>query len=284
MRKLRISTGVNLQDSLTDDVYKQIKDGLILLKNSGFDAADYPADKLVRIEGELTPYIEDVKRASEETGIKFEICHLPFSTTICKNPDEIPPFNKKMYKAIDAAALLGVDYAVLHPNTTTIYAEEFDRKLQFKSVTEHLAPFAEYAAKLNVKLAIENMRLVHNHVPVHRYCQEPDELCEVADFLGIGICWDFGHANICGLKQSEALKYIGNRLKVLHVNDNNGVGDDHVAPFFGTVDWKDAMQGLSDIGFNGLFNFEVAISGVPESVRSAYARYLADCAHEILTY
>ncbi|MBE7053111.1 MAG: sugar phosphate isomerase/epimerase [Ruminococcaceae bacterium] len=284
MKKLRISTKLNLHNCPEDKFSKCIKQGLILLKNAGFDAADFSTDMLVDIEGDWTPYIEKTKKASVETEMKIEICHLPFSWTICTRPEEIPSFNKKMYKGIDAAALLGVDYAVLHPNTTTLPMTEFDRKVQYKSVTEHLAPFVEYASKLNVKLAVENMRLVHSHIPVHRYCQDPDELCEVADALGIGVCWDFGHANTCSIKQSEALSYIGSRLKVLHVNDNNGIGDDHVAPFCGTIDWKDAMKGLFDIGFDGLFNYEIEIAKLPEAVKDAYARYLVACAHEMMTY
>ncbi|MBO5454126.1 MAG: sugar phosphate isomerase/epimerase [Clostridia bacterium] len=285
MGKLKISTALNFNYNPSEDFYECVKHILIFLKNAGFNIADFSMDPIMGVEGDWNCYAEKINKASEDSGMKIELCHLPFSWTICAHPEEMPVFNEKMYKGIDVAALLGVDYAVLHPNTTTIPMTEFDRKAEFKSVYDHVAPFVEYASKRNVKLAIENMRLVHSHIPVHRYCQEPDELCEVADALGIDICWDFGHGNTCGLKQSEAIKHIGSRLKVLHVNDNNGVGDDHVPPFCGTIDWRDAMKGLSDIGFDGIFNYEVAtVKKKPEFVRKSFARYLVDCANEMMSY
>ena len=82
--------------------------------------------------------------------------------------------------------------------------------------------------------------------------QMPEELCDVADTLGIGICWDFGHANISGVKQSKGLAYVGKRLKVLHVNDNFAGDDIHILPFTGNVDWRDAMHGLALSEFDGL--------------------------------
>ena len=143
---------------------------------------------------------------------------------------------------------------------------------------------AEHAEKGKVRIAVENMRVVPAAHPVHRYCQTAEELCRVADTLGFAVCWDFGHAHISGLKQSEALAYVGKRLKVLHVNDNVADDDIHLPPFFGTLDWKDAMQGLAATGFDGLFNYEVAAKRIPASLRESFAAYLVRAAQEIQSY
>ena len=142
----------------------------------------------------------------------------------------------------------------------------------------------EYAEKVGVNVVIENMRVINGARLSHRYCQQPDELCEIADALGIGVCWDFGHANISGIKQSEGLSYVGKRLKVIHVNDNTGIDDDHVPPFIGNVDWSDAMHGLALAEFDGLFNFELSTSRIPENARPAFAKYLLEAANELMTY
>jgi len=78
------------------------------------------------------------------------------------------------------------------------------------------------------------------------------------------------------------LAYIGSRLKLLHVNDNTAYGDDHLPPFCGTIDWKDAMKGLKGIGFDGLFNYEIRTHNMPVSVRESFAKYLISSAQEIL--
>lgn len=281
---MKISSKLILNPDLKGNVYEYIKDGIWFLKNAGFDAADFSFNIIENIEGDWSLYIERALADAEDAGIKFEVCHLPFSGRVAKDPASIPAFNIKMHKAIDAAALLGVDYAVLHPNTTTLTLDTYDRVAQYDSVMKHLSPFAEHAAKVGLNIVVENMRYVPSHIPSHRYCQEPDELCDIADALGIGVCWDFGHANINGNKQSEALEYVGKRLKMLHVNDNNAVDDIHILPFTGKLDWKDAMHGLNLCKFEGLFNYELHTNGIPRVLQADFAKYMIDAAHELISY
>lgn len=282
MGKLRISSTLNLHSGSRENISAYIRAGLEFHKKIGFDAADFPMKLLDFMGGDWEAGIAAAAQDAQNIGLRFEVCHLPFGVKIGGTPEEVAPFNEKMHRAIDAAKLLGVDYAVLHPNTTTVAADIFDRQAQYNSVMAHLSPFAEHAARIGLNIVVENMRLVPQHVPVHRYCGDPEELCDIADALGIGVCWDFGHAHINGLKQSEALAYVGKRLKVLHVNDNFAWGDDHVPPFCGTVDWADAMRGLSSVGFDGLLNYEITTARMPAGVRESFGRYLLDAAGELL--
>ena len=280
MAKLRVSSTLNLHSGNKENLSVYIRDGLDFMKEIGFDAADFPMGLLSSAQEPWQTVIDEAKEAGEEIGIRFEVCHLPFSTKIGQDPEFDALFSENMLRCIEAAARLGVDYAVMHPNTTTVRRSGYNRLTEYDSVMAHLAPFAEKAAKVGVRLAVENMRPVPREIPVHRYCADPVELCEIADALGIGVCWDFGHAHIAGLKQSEALAYVGKRLKVLHVNDNVGWGDDHVPPFCGTLDWKDAMQGLSAVGFDGLFNYEIACRQ-PAASRPVFSRYLRTVADSL---
>ena len=281
-KQFRLSSTLNLHFCPKDNLQDFIKQGFSFMKQQGFDAVDFPMSILENEGANWPKYVEITKRYAQEYDIHPEICHLPYSTAICKNPDLLPAFNEKVHHAIDAAAALGVSYAVLHPNTTTLLMEEYDRTEQYDSVMNHLAPFVEHANKVGVKLAAENMRLVHSHLPVHRYCQNPDELCDITDALGISVCWDFGHAHVSGVKQSDGLSYIGSRLKVLHINDNKAYGDDHLPPFIGTLDWKDAMYGLASTGFDGLFNFEMTTNHLPAEMRELFAQYLVNAARELM--
>lgn len=283
MKKMRLCSQINLHGSVGDDVNKFVRDGLEFHKKMGFDAADFPFHRLINCE-DLNLVIEKALATSDELGIRFELSHLPFSKKVRTDPDFLPVFNKNMYRAIDAAKLLGVDYAVVHPNTTTLLMEDYDEAREREIVLSHLSPFVEYANKVGVSLVVENMRLVPKPTPAHRYCQTPEELCDIADTLGVGICWDFGHANIGDLKQSEALAYVGSRLKMLHVNDNCGKDDDHLPPFLGKVDWRDAMHGLALAGYEGLFNYELHTVTVPENMRTAFAEYITRAACELESY
>ncbi len=284
MKKLRTSTQINLTTASRDDMSEYIRCGLTTNKELGFDAADFPMGLLDLSSDGWRPRAERAVADAEEIDLKFELCHLPFSARVVKEPDYVPIFNAEMHRAIDAAALLGVDYAVFHPNTTTLPMKNYSRKAEYDSVMNHLAPFVEHANKVGVNVVVENMRYVPHFAPVHRYCQTPDELCEIADALGIGVCWDFGHAHINGIKQSEGIEYIGKRLKMLHVNDNFATEDEHVPPFMGSIDWRDAMHGLSTVGYSGLFNFELSVAKIPAPLRKTYGKYMIEAADELMSY
>ena len=281
---MRLCSRINLNYDKSNSVSEYVTNGLSYLKSKGFDAADFTMKIIEPLGDRWQTCIENALSDCSRLGINFEICHLPFNLKASTDPLFLPTFKRTVYNAIDAAAVLGSEYAVIHPNTVTQSIKDFNRKKSYDAVMTHLAPFVEYANKLGVKIAVENMRVVHKDHPTHRYCQDPDELCDIADALGVGVCWDFGHASIGGLCQSESIKYIGTRLKVLHVNDNTGRDDDHMPPFVGTIDWRDAMNGLSAVGFSGLFNYEIETERVPETLRESFANYLVNAAREIISY
>lgn len=285
MKKLRVSSPLDLHSNSRENLSEYIRTGLEFHKEIGFDAADFDMSWLdLSSDASWRPSVEKALEDSEKVGLKIEICHLPFIGGGVKDPSFLEKFNEKMHRAIDAATLLGVSYAVLHPNAPTVSMKSYDRAKQHETVMTHLAPFAEHAARVGLNIVVENMRVIPTFVASHRYCQSPDELCDVADALGIGVCWDFGHANISGIKQSEGIAYVGKRLKVLHVNDNAAVDDEHIPPFMGNVNWRDAMHGLALVGFDGLLNYEIATDRLPAVVRKAHAKYLIDAAEELMSY
>ena len=65
---------------------------------------------------------------------------------------------------------------------------------------------------------------------------------------------------------------------------DEGIDDEHILPFTGNVEWKDAMHGLALAGFEGLFNFELNTSRLPVSMRKIYAAYVVESAKELMSY
>lgn len=285
MKKLKISSPLNLHCASKENISDYIKAGLEFHRDAGFENADFGMGMLDLLSDGWKRDAENAVKYSEETGVSLDICHLPFIGGGGKKDEEFYRiFDIKMHNAIDAAVILGAKNAVMHPTSPTVPLKSFNRAEAFDAVMAHLAPYVEHANKVGLNVVVENMRVIPAMRLSHRYCQDPDELCDVADALGIGVCWDFGHANISGLKQSESLEYVGKRLKVIHVNDNSGIDDDHVAPFMGNVDWKDAMRGLAIAEYEGVFNFELATGRIPTAARISYAKYLVDVANELMSY
>ena len=68
-------------------------------------------------------------------------------------------------------------------------------------------------------------------------CRYPEEILGLTEGIpGIGITLDVGHANTNGLVDAF-LKYI-EEVNHLHIHDNHGQSDEHLALGDGAIDWK----------------------------------------------
>ena len=124
------------------------------------------------------------------------------------------------------------------------------------------------AAESGVRVAVE---------VIPNVLSTPDALVQLIedqlDGLDVGICFDYGHANLMG-DLAEAIETVSGHLWTTHVHDNKGREDDHLVPFMGTIDWSIAVMETQKIGYDGVLMLEVADGGDPVSVlkRSAAAR------------
>ncbi len=127
-------------------------------------------------------------------------------------------------------------------------------------------------ARFDMAFAVENMCDI-TIAPKRKFGAYPEELVNLAKRVGdsrFGICWDFEHGDIMQQNQRDALRLIGSYLYATHVSDTHSATDPdlmHVLPLMGTVDWKEAVQTLREIGYEGYFSFEV----------NNYGRYFPEC-------
>lgn len=96
---------------------------------------------------------------------------------------------------------------------------------------EALAEIGKVASDHSVLACLENMIGIREFL-----CRIPEELTGMVEGIeGIGITIDIGHANTVG-KVREFLPYLS-AASHLHVHDNHGVHDEHLALGAGTIDW-----------------------------------------------
>jgi sugar phosphate isomerase/epimerase len=94
-----------------------------------------------------------------------------------------------------------------------------------------LAEIGTVARECGVLACLENMIGIKEFL-----CRMPDELLGMVDGIeGIGITIDVGHANTVG-RVREFLPLL-HRASHLHVHDNHGLSDEHLALGAGTIDW-----------------------------------------------
>lgn len=236
--------------------------GIRLLEENGFDAIDFTLNTFhKRLGKDWRRLTGEIREALDRSGIVAVSAHLPFNGP---KQTDMEALHRRVVDGIEMAGILGVQRAVLHPvgdrgEVATAETQKYWREENLKYYSTYL-PLAE---KAGIRLVTENMRDPLHLQGKHRYASCADELIEFADPLGLEVCWDFGHAHGAGLDHYTELCKLGSRLTMLHVNDNCGVEDDHVPPYFGTADWESAVRGLRAIGYRGHFNFELKFRRLP---------------------
>jgi sugar phosphate isomerase/epimerase len=110
---------------------------------------------------------------------------------------------------------------------------------------EALLPTSE---RLGVRLMVENAE-----------GDDGESLAPVLDKLPtVGLHLDIGHANI-GARKSHTpslLAKYANRLLHVHLSDNKGKSDDHLAIGAGIIDWKRELRTLKATGYDGTMTLE----------------------------
>ena len=204
-------------------------------------------------------YVRDIALLGKRWGVEFRQSHLPYYDIFAQNdPAKIKLMEELIRRSIIASAELGVKWAVAHPGTLysagPCAAKSLEKNIEYYSL--HL----ETAKKAGVGIALENDFEYQGQARRRIFGAYIPELCELADAFNdshIGVCYDFGHANLCGGFHRENLKIIGKRLKATHVQDNHFLNDDHLMPFFGKTDWAGAMAGLAETGYDGDLTYEI---------------------------
>jgi len=230
----------------------------------GIGAIDMSFESLSRLDDSKNAVLYAAATRAREKNIKLPLCHLSFYMPDPKDSRLMAIYQKELFCGIEAASLMGIPLAVVHP--IAWYSSQVRYGDWVRANMAFLTPVAEYAAKHNVKLCIENMPSEKEAPDNHLYGSCSTNISSLAEKLGVGICWDVGHENISGYKQSEQMQILRGKLDVLHIHDNGGKGnkDAHLLPFDGTVDWEDVAFGMRCCDFAGILDVEVtawALSG-----------------------
>jgi sugar phosphate isomerase/epimerase len=157
----------------------------------------------------------------------------------------------QMKRWVDLFNELGVGAGVLHAGGHLGIRDNADPGRVRRRQIEALQAVADHAAGGPTTICLENL----GHVPS---AEKLNSLIDATERDNIAICLDTGHLNIAGGVCADFVRTAGPRLQALHIADNLGENDDHMLPYGkGTVGWTPFMQALREIGYDGLFNYEV---------------------------
>lgn len=236
-----------------------------LLKKAGFDAFDF---SFFRMSAEpdyemnrpgFREYAKELRTVADQCGVVCNQAHAPFASSKGDAAWDEERF-QAILRSMEAAAILGAKAIVVHPKHHLPYqthaAELREMNLEFY---RSLIPYCE---EFGIQVAAENM-WQHNRAAgriIDSTCSRPEEFCEYLDALDspwIVGCLDVGHTALTDEDLPAFVRTMGrNRLRALHVHDNDLLADSHTLPYTQKIEFDGFLTALGEIGYQGDFTFE----------------------------
>ena len=244
-------------------------DALSYIKEAGFSYADYNFHvDYVKRDGVYSDghkeYFDKVKAHCERIGISLVQAHAPMGDPIAKDNDR---FIRDTVRCVEACGEWGIKNLVVHSG----YEEGLTKEQTLIENKRFFTPVLKAAEIYGVNILVENFNKRGEEIFWIDKASELLELIELVDHPFFHAVWDVGHANMHKMPQNEELLLLGDHVRALHIQDNNGMRDDHLTPFIGTLNMDSVMRGLIDIGYTGYFTFEVGRVFTPPEIKRQFS-------------
>ncbi len=263
---MHIGTNTNLI-SFNRDGSKSEMDTLIpRYAQGGFTALDLNFCELLNPKSQLRDntdaYIATLKQLRSRHSLTYHQAHAPYAN------DDLT-LHPLLGKAMACAHELSIPILVVHPLPLDV---EDNRRAW--------APIIKEAETLALTIAFENLSHANELTEISDLVALVDEL----DSPNAAICWDTGHAHLCGHDLVQDIALMGHRLKATHIADNDGRADEHRLPFFGTIKWEAVIAALVQSGWRGTLTLECMFFTryLPSPLKGAAIAMAKACAEQLL--
>ena len=259
---MRLATTTADLDPYSDSLAEVVK----LFDGTGFRRLDLNLYRSIHpgsafLDDRWEHWIGDGGEAAAACGTRFSQAHAP-DGDLHGSGEEFDVFLQATIRSVEACARLGIPHLVTHQQDIGGFPSRDYHRLNLernRAFFDQLFPAME---ETGVHVLIENS--CDTHAPTRgentrHFPSTAAELLDLAEYIDhplLQICWDTGHANIQGVDQYRSIVELGERLRAVHIADNYGDLDSHVAPFQGTTNMDAVMQGLLDSQYRGDFTFE----------------------------
>lgn len=240
------------------------------IRSNGFDMIEVCSSPAHLDYRNLAAAREAAARA-EYLGMEVYSFHAPFNPGIdisSASDTRRESSVEEIFRAVEAAAILGVHYFVVHPGPeeAAIPAEK-DRARRMENVVHSLARVTDKCRDFGMGCLLEN-KLPHLLFGSGR------EIRAILDALGnplVGVCLDTGHASLAN-ELHHLVESFAPIIRMVHIHDNNGHGDDHFPPGEGRINWRTFFDDIVGIRYGGALILELAGNADPDIVMSAARR------------
>ena len=192
-------------------------------------------------------FARKLRQIGLDNGMTCNQSHAPF-------PTDVPQVQSYLKRAIECTAEAGGKYCVIHPMNDGTPEENAEMYWT-------LLPFAK---EHGVKIATENMWNwnADKTASVFAACATDESFVAHLDAVGdddLVACLDLGHAEMRGSGSGAVnmIHALGDRLKCLHIHDNDLLHDSHQLPYTMQIDFDPILAALKEIGYSGELTLEV---------------------------
>ena len=224
---------------------------LEFIETIGLDYAEivhqYPHDK---IDTEIL----------ESYNLKYSV-HAPFMDVNIAAVQEKSRLNsiEQIKESINLANEINCEAVVVHPGLATFLANKYFIDNVYKFANESIEEIGKYARDLGVLTTVENTPsfdgMLYNNI---------SDLNELLLSLDMYMTLDVGHANHAGYTPDEM---IFDSIKHIHMHDNYGDDDEHLAFGEGNIDLKSIINNFNRKNYDGIYIIEVNDT---DSIKKSY--------------
>jgi len=151
--------------------------------------------------------------------------------------------------SIETASKLNSEIVVVHPGYVPTLARKFKEKVA-KNSHKSLKECSHYAEDCGISMCIENMPDISELL-----LKDVNELAEMVEELDVYMTLDVGHAHTMNFNVEDMLR--SERIKHIHLSDNDGSYDDHNAIGSDGVDFELLFEKLYKIRYRDILIIEV---------------------------
>ena len=229
-----------------------------LIKNAGFQSVmTWWGDEYSDRDGPK----EKIPEIIRSNNLKLENVHFPYDeiNSIWKDIMEGQIFMEKIISYVEDCRKYDIPTAIIHVSSG-------DNPPPFNQLgLDRFKRIIEIAERNNINIALENLRKPEYLEFIYKNIQSNK----------LFFCYDSGHEN-CRTPNYIFLDKYKDKLIALHLHDNDGIDDQHLLPFDGTINWKAIMEKLKSINYRGSLAFEIAERKVNGLHKYSVEEYLSE--------
>lgn len=287
-----------------------LEEGVALIASAGFERVDFNLDTFLKnsdvYAGKINTFFdEDVekllayfgayKKMFEKYGIRPSQMHAPYPIFVPGRPDVSEYMQKNVIpKSIAIAGMMEIPWVVMHPfKLQYSYGLDVEHAMNLQFFQSLIPMLKEHG----IGVCVENLYESVGKRITEGTCADPKEAIWYVDTLNqlageelFGCCLDTGHMELVHREPADYVRAIGSRLKILHMHENDAIGDLHQMPYtFGTkaedgVDWQDFRKALDEVGFDGTLSFETfpCVNSFPRGARQEVLMTIREIGREMV--